>query len=213
MVLTGRAAPGLGADVTTGDDLEIHLVANAEEPSASAGFAPVVETTTGTRGSVCNVTGCSHADVYAGQVLPPEPFARLLRERIVAKGHATGILPKIDVALACSPNCSNHVAASDIGFVATPGQAGELPTFTVWGARGLGAVPRPAFELRGGLVQADFVPAFDALVALGARFDDPTRRPTAGVRDLFDEELDAARARGGYAALSFASEVEPSAPE
>lgn len=180
MLLTGPAAPRLSADVTTGDDLEIHHVANEKDPS-STGFARVVETTIGLCGSLCNVTGCPHAGDYAGQVLPLEPFARLLQERIVAKGHATGILPRMHVGLACSSNCGNHAEASDIGFVATPGQAGELPTFTVWGTGGLGAVPRPAFELRGGLVKADFVPAFDALVALGAKFDDRTSAPQRAI--------------------------------
>jgi sulfite reductase beta subunit-like hemoprotein len=68
--------------------------------------------------------------------------------------------------------------------------------------------------MRTGLAQEDLVPAFDAIVALGAKYADRSSRPRAKikllvdnwgierVREVFAEEFAAAKARGRYVALS-----------
>jgi len=210
--------------VTTRGGFEIHQVKIENVPAVFAGLATVGLTTKGTCGdTIRNVIACPHAGIFAGEVLPLEPFARLLHERIVEISDATNISRKMNVAIACSPLCDEHVATSDIGFVATRGVAGESPTFSVWGAGGLGAAPRLAIELRHGLMQADLIPAFDALVAIGVKYGDRTARAKAKikmlvdklgadrVRELFDEEFELARARGGYDALTLESDVAPEA--
>ena len=212
--------------LTTRGGFEIHHVRIENVPSVFTGLARVGLTTKGTCGdTIRNVIACAHAGVHAGEVLPLEPFARLLHERIVAISDATNISRKMNVALACSPACDDHVATSDIGFVATPSESsGALPTFTVWGAGGLGAAPHLAIVLRRGLAQGDLIPAFDALVALGVKHGDRTSRARAKikmlvdtlgatrVRELFDDEFERARARGGYAALTFEGEASTATP-
>ena len=112
----------------------------------------------------------------------------------------------MNVAMACSPHCDDHVATSDIGFVAEPGAAAAAPTFTVWGAGGLGATPRLAIELRRGIAQSELLAAFDAIVVLGAKYADRSARAKAKikllvdawgaerVRTVFDAEFEARRA-------------------
>jgi NAD(P)H-nitrite reductase large subunit len=199
--------------LTTRGGLEIHHVKIEDVTAVWAALAEVGLTTKGTCGdTVRNVIACSHE----GGILPLEPFVRLLHDRIVAASDRTNISRKMNVALACSPQCDAHVATSDIGFVATPGAGPDAPpTFTVWGAGGLGATPRLAIELRRGLAQRDLPAAFDALVALGKKYGDRTNRAKAKikllvdrrgadrVRALFDEELDAARAAGVATTLAF----------
>ena len=212
--------------ITSRGGLEIHHVAIEDVPRVFSGLAEVGLTTKGTCGdTIRNVIACAHAGVSAEEILPVEPFARLLHDRIVEISDATNISRKMNVAIACSPDCDDHVATSDIGFVATPGVDGALPTFTVWGAGGLGAAPRLAIPLRRGLSQADVVAAFDALVAIGEKYGDRTSRAKAKIKMLvdklgeaqvrayFDEEFDAARARGGYSALTFESSREHALPD
>jgi sulfite reductase beta subunit-like hemoprotein len=192
--------------VTTRGGLEIHHVAIENVPALRAALAEVGLTTKGTCGdTVRNVIACAHAGTFAGEVLPPEPFVRRLHERIVEISDATNLSRKMNVAFACSPACDDHVATSDIGFVATPDPSGGPPTFTIWGAGGLGATPRLAIEMRRGVAQGDLLVAFDALVALGAKYGDRSARAKAKikllvdawgaerVRAVFDEEFAAAR--------------------
>jgi sulfite reductase beta subunit-like hemoprotein len=192
--------------ITTRGGLEIHHVAIEDVPPLRAALAEVGLTTKGTCGdTVRNVIACAHAGTFAGEVLPPEPFVRRLHERIVEISDATNLSRKMNVAFACSPACDDHVATSDIGFVATPDARGGPPTFTVWGAGGLGATPRLAVEMRRGVAQGDLLVAFDALVALGAKYGDRSARAKAKikllvdawgaqrVREVFDEEFAAAR--------------------
>jgi nitrite reductase (NADH) large subunit len=202
--------------VTTRGGLELHHIAIEDVTAVWAGLASVGLTTKGTCGdTIRNVIACAHAGTYAGEVLPPEPFAQLLHERILAISDATNISRKMNPAIACSPHCDDHVATSDIGFVAVPGADGAPPTFTVWGAGGLGAAPRLAIELHVGLAQDDLVPAFDAIVAIGAKYGDRSSRAKAKikmlvdtlgadrVRAIFAEEFAAAKAAGGYDAIAF----------
>ncbi len=193
--------------VTTRGGLELHHVRIEDVPAIHTALAAVGLTTKGSCGDTLrNVIGCAHAGTFAGEVLPLEPFVRLLHEHIVAISDATNLSRKMNVAIACSPHCDDHVATSDIGFVATPDPAGGAPTFTVWGAGGLGATPRLAIELRRGLAQHDLLAAFDALVALGVKYGDRSARAKAKikllvdawgadrVRAVFDEEFTAAKA-------------------
>ncbi len=217
---------GASLHITTRAGLEIHHVAIANVPAIWAGLAEVGLTTKGTCGdTIRNVIACAHAGTYAGEVLPLDPFVRSLHERIVAISDATNISRKINVALACSPHCDDHVATSDIGFVATRDPAGGPPTFSVWGAGGLGATPRLAIRLRDGLAQTDLVAAFDAIVALGARYADRSSRAKAKIKllvdtlgadrviELFDRELDAARERApGPTITVAASTAAPTSP-
>jgi nitrite reductase (NADH) large subunit len=198
--------------VTTRAGLEIHHVRIDDVPALQAGLAAAGLTTKGTCGdTIRNVIACAHSGIFAGEVLVLEPFARLLHEHIVRISDATNISRKMNVALACSPHCDEHVATSDIGFVATPDPLGGPPTFTVWGAGGLGATPRLAIELRRGLAQRDLLPAFDALVAIGAKYGDRSARAKAKikllvdawgaerVRAVFDEEFAHAKAAASAA--------------
>jgi NAD(P)H-nitrite reductase large subunit len=194
--------------VTTRAGLEIHHVRIEDVRLLWAGLAEVGLTTSGTCGdTIRNVVACAHAGTYAGEVLPPEPFVRLLHDRILEISNETNISRKINVAIACSPYCDDHVATSDIGFVATPDPDGGAPTFTLWGAGGLGATPRLAIQLRSGLAQADLLPGFDAVVALGAKYADRSARAKAKIKllvdklgparvvELFNEEFALARER------------------
>ena len=193
--------------VTTRGGLEIHYVRIEDATAIQAGLAQVGLTTKGACGDTLrNVITCAHSGTYAGEVLPLAPFARLLHDHIVRISDATNISRKINVALACSPNCDEHVATSDIGFVATPDPAGGPPTFTLWGAGGLGATPRLAIELRREIAQSEIVAAFDALVAFGAKYADRSARAKAKIkllvdkwgaarmREVFDQEFDHALA-------------------
>jgi sulfite reductase beta subunit-like hemoprotein len=199
-------APSL--HITTRGGLEIHHVRIEDVPAVQAELAEVGLTTKGSCGdTIRNVIACAHSGTFAGEVLALDFFARRLHQHIVAISDATNISRKMNVALACSPACDDHVATSDIGFVATPDPAGGPPTFTVWGAGGLGATPRLAIEIRRGVAQADLLVAFDALVALGAKYADRSARAKAKikllvdawgadrVRAVFDEEFAAARGR------------------
>lgn len=194
--------------VTTRGGLELHHIKIDDVPAVFAGLAEVGLTTKGTCGdTIRNVIACAHAGIFAGEVLPLEPFVRALDARIVERSDATNISRKMNVALACSPRCDDHVATSDIGFVATPARNGGPPTFTVWGAGGLGAAPRLAIELARDVPQSDIVAAFDALVAIGEKHGDRSSRAKAKikmlvdrlgperVRDIFAEEFALAKGR------------------
>ncbi len=210
--------------VTTRSGLELHHVAIESVPAVWAGLTEVGLTTKGACGdTIRNVIACAHAGTYAGEVLPIEPFVRLLHERIVAISDATNISRKMNPSIACSPNCDDHVATSDVGFVATPDPAGGPPTFTVWGAGGLGATPRLAVQLRTKLPQADLLPAFDALVALGAKYADRSSRAKAKIKllvdklgaqrviEIFDEEFAAAKSSGPHRSLTFSASTDTAA--
>jgi sulfite reductase beta subunit-like hemoprotein len=197
--------------VTTRAGLEIHHVEIGDVPTIFAQLGEVGLTTKGACGdTIRNVIACAHAGTYAGEVLALAPFVRVLHERIVALSDETNISRKINVALACSPHCDDHVATSDIGFVAVPGSAGAAPAFTVWGAGGLGATPRLALEIQTQLPQEDLVPAFDALVAMGKTYADRSSRAKAKIkllvdrwgaerfRAVFAEEFARAKAAAGY---------------
>jgi len=204
--------------VTTRGGLEIHHVRIEDVPAVWAGLAEVGLTTKGACGdTIRNVIACAHAGTYAGEVLPLEPFVKLLHDRIVEISDATNISRKINVAIACSPHCDDHVATSDIGFVATPDPAGGMPTFTVWGAGGLGATPRLAVLLRAGLPQSELLAAFDAVVAIGTTYADRSSRAKAKIKllvdklgharvvEIFDEEFARARAVTNHSAVTFAA--------
>ena len=192
--------------VTTRGGLEIHHVRIEDVTAIGAALADAGLTTKGTCGdTIRNVIACAHSGTYAGEVLALEPFVQRIHDHIVKISDATNISRKMNVALACSPYCDDHVATSDIGFVATPDTSGGPPVFTIWGAGGLGATPRLAIELRRGVAQADVLAALDALVAIGAKYGDRSARAKAKikllvdawgaerVRDVFDEEFAAAR--------------------
>ncbi|HTV72289.1 MAG TPA: FAD-dependent oxidoreductase [Candidatus Acidoferrales bacterium] len=209
-----------GVHVTTRGGLEIHHVRIEDVTAIWRELAEVGLTTKGTCGDTLrNVIACAHTGTYAGEVLPLEPFVALLHEHIVAISDGLNISRKINVAIACSPDCDEHVATSDVGFVATPGGAGALPTFTLWGAGGLGATPRLAIKLREGIAQTDMLAAFDAVVAIGARYADRSSRAKAKikllvenlgadrVRGIFDEEF--ARAKAADAGPVFQFEASP----
>jgi NAD(P)H-nitrite reductase large subunit len=212
--------------ITTRGGLELHHVRIEDVAAVWAGLRDAGLTTKGTCGdTIRNVIACSHAGTYAGEVLPLAPFVQLLHERIVEISDATNISRKMNVAVACSPHCDDHIATSDIGFVATPVQAGGPPTFTVWGAGGLGATPRLAVELRTGLAQTDMLAAFDAIVALGAKYADRSSRAKAKIKllveklglarvvEIFNEEFEIARAAASHSAVVFgASTAEEQAP-
>jgi len=200
--------------VTTRSGLEIHHVAIGDVPEIFASLADVGLTTKAACGdTVRNVIACAHAGTYAGEVLALEPFVRLLHKRILATSDETNISRKMNVALGCSPSCDDHVATSDVGFIAVPGSGSAFPTFTVWGAGGLGATPRLAIELRTGLPQHDLIPAFDALIAIGKKYGDRTSRARAKIklcvdkwgaqrfREVFEQEFAVARAAGDYMAV------------
>lgn len=195
------ALPGL--HVTTRGGLEIHHARIEDVTAIQASLAEVGLTTKGACGDTLrNVIACAHSGTYAGEVLPLASFVQVLHDHIVRISDATNISRKMNVALACSPQCDDHVATSDIGFVATPDPAGGAPTFTLWGAGGLGATPRLAIELRRGIAQAEIVAAFDAVVAFGAKYADRSARAKAKikllvdkwgaerVREVFDEEFE-----------------------
>jgi NAD(P)H-nitrite reductase large subunit len=212
--------------ITTRGGLELHHVHIEDVPAVWAGLRDAGLTTKGTCGdTIRNVIACSHAGTYAGEVLPLAPFVQLLHERIVEISDATNISRKMNVAVACSPHCDDHIATSDIGFVATPDQAGGPPTFTVWGAGGLGATPRLAVELHTGLAQTDMLAAFDAIVALGAKYADRSSRAKAKIKllveklglarvvEIFNEEFEIARTAASHSAVVFgASTAEEQAP-
>jgi sulfite reductase beta subunit-like hemoprotein len=204
--------------VTTRGGLEIHHVRINDVPALWAGLREVGLTTKGTCGdTIRNVIACAHAGTYAGEILPPEPFVQLLHDRIVEISDATNISRKMNVAMACSPSCDDHVATSDVGFVATPAPGGGPPTFTLWGAGGLGATPRLSVVLRTGIAQSDLLAAFDAVVALGANYADRSSRAKAKMKllvdklgharvvEIFDAEFARAKAGIAYAAIAFAS--------
>lgn len=202
------AHPGL--HITTRAGLEIHHAKIEDVTTIQTALAAVGLTTKGTCGdTIRNVIACSHGGTYEGEVLPLAAFTALLHEHIVRISDGTNLSRKMNVAVACSPRCDAHVATSDIGFVATPDPAGGAPTFTVWGAGGLGATPRLAIELRRGLPQSDVLAAFDALVALGVKYGDRSARAKAKikllvdtwgaerVREVFEEEFAGAKATAG----------------
>jgi sulfite reductase beta subunit-like hemoprotein len=210
--------------VTTRGGLELHHVRIDDVPAIWQQLRAVGLTTKGTCGdTIRNVIACAHAGTYAGEVLPLAPFVGLLHEHIVEISDATNISRKMNVAIACSPHCDDHVATSDFGFVATPDPSGGRPTFTVWGAGGLGATPRLAVELRRGLAQSDLLAAFDAIVALGAKYGDRSSRAKAKIKllvdklgharvvEIFDQEFELARTSSSYSAVVF--DGEPSAAE
>ncbi|GAC1299441.1 MAG: hypothetical protein NVSMB19_03630 [Vulcanimicrobiaceae bacterium] len=195
--------------VTSRGGLELHHISIGDVPAALKGLAEVGLTTKGTCGdTIRNVIACAHGESFADRVLPLDPFVRALHDRIVERSDATNISRKMNVAIACSPQCDDHVATSDIGFVATAAADGGTPTFTVWGAGGLGAAPRLAIEVARDVPQGDIVAAFDALVAIGEKYGDRSSRAKAKikmlvdrlgadrVREIFNEEFAAAKQRG-----------------
>ncbi len=194
--------------ITTRGGLELHHVKIEDVRAVFDELASVGLTTKGTCGdTVRNVIACAHDAGFTGAVLPLAGFVQLLHERIVAASDTTNISRKMNVSIACSPDCDDHVATSDIGFVATPSSDGNAPTFTLWGAGGLGATPRLAIELADGIAQSDVLAAFDAVVEIGKKYGDRSSRAKAKikllvdtlgpgrVREIFNEEFEAARAR------------------
>ena len=68
--------------VTTRGGFEIHHVAIENVPHVFTGLADVGLTTKGTCGdTIRNVIACAHAGISAGEILPIEPFAKLLHDR------------------------------------------------------------------------------------------------------------------------------------
>ena len=194
--------------VTSRAGLEIHHVHLRDVPAVFDGLAAAGLTTKGSCGdTVRNVVACAHGDARDGAVLPLRALADALHAHIVRRSDATNISRKMNPALACSPACDAHVATADMGFVATSHPETGAPGFALWGAGGLGATPRLAIPLVAWLPPDDFLPAFDALVALGEKYADRSSRAKAKikllvdrlgaerVRALFDEEFAAARAR------------------
>jgi NAD(P)H-nitrite reductase large subunit len=194
--------------VTTRGGLELHHVKIEDVRAIFNELESVGLTTKGTCGdTVRNVIACSHDEGFAGAVLPLGGFVALLHERIVARSDATNISRKMNVSIACSPDCDDHIATSDIGFVATPSPGGEPATFTLWGAGGLGAAPRLAIELARDIAQSDILAAYDAVVEIGKKYGDRSSRAKAKikmlveklgaerVREIFAEEFEAARAQ------------------
>jgi sulfite reductase beta subunit-like hemoprotein len=194
--------------VTSRAGLEIHHVRIENVPAVFEALAAAGLTTKGACGdTVRNVVACRHGDARDGAILPLEPFAEALHAHIVARSDATNISRKMNPALACGPACDAHVATSDMGFVATPHPVTRAPGFALWGAGGLGATPRLAIQLADWLPPEDFLPAFDALVALGEKYGDRSSRAKAKikllvdrhgasyVRALFEEEFAAAKTR------------------
>ncbi|GAC1312218.1 MAG: hypothetical protein NVSMB21_22580 [Vulcanimicrobiaceae bacterium] len=195
--------------VTSRGGLELHHIKIEDVSAVFAGLDDVGLTTKGTCGdTIRNVIACPHAGIFAGEVVDLAPFVRLVHERIVARSDETNLSRKMNVAFACSPYCDDHVATSDIGFVATASPDGGAPTFALWGAGGLGAAPRLAIELCRDLAQTDVVAAFDAVVAIGIKHGDRSSRAKAKikmlverwgierVREVFAEEFALARAAG-----------------
>ena len=195
--------------ITTRGGLELHHVTIEDVPAVFSELADVGLTTKGTCGdTIRNVVACAHAGTYAGEVIALSPFLALLHEHIVSISDETNISRKMNVAIACSPTCDDHVATTDIGFVATPSSSGAAPGFALWGAGGLGAAPRLAIKLADWLPQEDVLPAFSALVAIAEKYGDRTNRAKAKIKMLvekwgdaefvrvFNEELSAARTRG-----------------
>jgi sulfite reductase beta subunit-like hemoprotein len=202
--------------ITTRGGLELHHVRIESVTAIWSALAEVGLTTKAACGDTLrNVITCPHAGTFAGEVLPMMPFVQLLHDRIVAISDETNISRKINIALACSPDCDAHVATSDIGFIAERDPLGGPPTFTVWGAGGLGATPRLAIELRRALPQTEILAAFDALVAIGSKFADRSSRAKAKMkiiidkhgaghfRELFEVEFAAAQARGSRSTVAF----------
>jgi NAD(P)H-nitrite reductase large subunit len=194
--------------VTTRGGLELHHVKIEDVRAVFNELESVGLTTKGTCGdTVRNVIACAHDEAFTGAVVPLSGFVTLLHERIVAVSDATNISRKMNVSIACSPDCDDHVATSDIGFVATPSADGAAPTFTLWGAGGLGAAPRLAIELARDIAQSDVLAAYDAVVEIGKKYGDRSSRAKAKikmlveklgaerVREIFREEFEAARAR------------------
>ncbi len=209
--------------ITTRGGLELHHVRIESVTAIWNALAEVGLTTKAACGDTLrNVITCPHAGTFAGEVLPMMPFVQLLHDHIVAISDETNISRKINIALACSPDCDAHVATSDIGFVAERDPLGGAPTFTVWGAGGLGATPRLAIELRRGLPQADLLAAFDALVAIGSKYADRSSRAKAKMkiivdkhgadhfRELYETEFAAAQARGAASTLAFEAATQKS---
>ncbi|MDE2571142.1 MAG: FAD-dependent oxidoreductase [bacterium] len=202
--------------VTTRGGLEIHHVKIEDVSKVWEGLAAVGLTTKGTCGdTIRNVVGCAHAGVYAGEVLSIAPFIELLHEHIVSISDQTNISRKMNVAVACSPTCDDHVATSDIGLVATPAPDGEATGFAVWGGGGLGAAPRLAIPLLSFISQEDVLAAFTALVEIGKKHGDRGNRAKAKIkvlverwgedrfREVFLGEFEEAR-RGGLPAVVLA---------
>ncbi len=211
--------------VTTRGGLELHHVKIENVRAVFDELETVGLTTKGTCGdTVRNVIACAHDEGFTGAVLPLAGFVSLLHERIIAVSDATNISRKMNVAIACSPDCDDHVATSDIGFVATPASDGGPPVFTLWGAGGLGAAPRLAIELAHGIAQGDVLAAYDAVVEIGKKYGDRSSRAKAKikmlveklgierVREIFAEEFSAARARSDAQVATVGPAFDAAAP-
>jgi sulfite reductase beta subunit-like hemoprotein len=173
--------------VTSRAGLEIHSVAIENVTKVFDALAAVRLTTKGTCGdTIRNVISCAHGDARDRGLVDLEPFERLLHARIVARSDATNVSRKINVALACSPECDAHVATSDVGFVATPHPETGLAGFALWGAGGLGAAPRLSIPLIEWLPLGDALAAFEAVVALGEKYGDRSARARAKIKMLVD---------------------------
>ncbi len=185
--------------VTSRAGLEIHDVRIEDVTTVFAGLAAAGLTTKGTCGdTVRNVISCAHGDERDRGLVDLEPFERLLHARIVARSDATNISRKMNVSLACSPQCDAHVATSDAGFVATPHPENGTPGFTLWGAGGLGAAPHLAIPLIDWLALGDVLAAFEAVVAIGEKYADRSGRAKAKIKMLVDK-LGADRVRELFA--------------
>ena len=101
--------------VTTRSGLELHHVRIEKVPAVLAGLAEVGLTTKGACGDTLrNVVCCAHAGTYAGEVLPPLPFAQLLHDRIVAISDATNLSRKMNVALSSRTSRATSPSAAAI---------------------------------------------------------------------------------------------------
>ncbi len=202
------AAPSL--HVTTRGGLELHHVEIQNVRAIWNGLEAVGLTTKGTCGDTIRKRrrvrargGVRRRSAEPRSVCPPA--ARPYRGDQRHDEH----FPEDERCAGVFAACDHHVATSDIGFVATPAATpGAAPTFTLWGAGGLGAAPRLAIELRRGLAQGDLLTAFDAVVAIGKKYGDRGNRAKAKikllvdklgesrVREIFDEEFARGRVRG-----------------
>jgi sulfite reductase beta subunit-like hemoprotein len=147
--------------VTTRQNLQLHWVDLSKVMEVYARLQRVGMTTRGAAGdSVRNITGCSHAGIWPGEVFDVMPYVSATDKHFLFHPLNFNLPHKFKVAFSSCPNDCAHARINDIGFFARrrEGRNG----FSVYVAGGLGAQPFVARPLR------EFVPAEDTLIIVEA---------------------------------------------
>jgi sulfite reductase beta subunit-like hemoprotein len=189
--------------VTTRQNVQLHWVDLSKAMEVYSRLHRVGITTRGAAGdAVRNITGCSHAGIWPGELFDVKPYVAATDAHFLLHPLNFNLPHKFKVAFASCPADCARGRINDLGFFARRREGRD--GFSVYVAGGLGAQPFLARPL------CEFVPAEDTLIIVEAllgwwsRSGERANRKKARLKYLFQRlgaERFAAAVHKEYAAM------------